>query len=32
VVENPEEKKVRGFHVTAGGICLITPEMIERLG
>jgi len=32
VGENPEEDRARGFHVTAGGICLVTPEMIERLG
>ena len=30
VGEDPDEDKAR-FHVTAGGICLITPEMIERL-
>jgi len=30
VGEDPEEDKAR-FHLTPNGICLITPEMIERL-
>lgn len=30
VGEDPEEDKAR-FHLTSNGICLITPEMIERL-
>jgi glucose-1-phosphate adenylyltransferase len=30
VGEDPEEDKAR-FHLTQNGICLITPEMIERL-
>jgi glucose-1-phosphate adenylyltransferase len=30
VGEDPDEDKAR-FHLTPNGICLITPEMIERL-